>query len=108
MSDLCKVGFGRSCFIGSKLGRAFGHDLVTDKDGVVRYCDDLSPLEENNLRPCTKCGLHPNDFGGDDPCIAGLPGVRNACCGHGRDDAYVEFDDGRILIGQFTITRRIA
>lgn len=106
MADLAAVGFGRVCFPGSRLGRAFGHDIVTDKDGVTRYCDDLSLLDASNLRVCTKCGGDPNDFGGHDPCIANLPGVRNACCGHGRDDPYIEFEDGRVVSGHFTIARR--
>lgn len=100
MTDtLHKVGMGRVMFPGSRCGRAYGHDIVTDKDGVTRYCDDLSVLADDNLRPCKKCGLNPTDYGGHDPCIANLPGVRNACCGHGIDEPYVEFDDGRWLYG---------
>jgi hypothetical protein len=31
----------------------------------------------------------------DDPCIAGLPGVEFACCGHGRKgEAYIYFKNG--------------
>lgn len=105
---LAPVGLGRECFPGSRLGRAFGHDIVTDKDGVTRYCDDLSVLDKNNLRHCAKCGRDPNEYNGDDPCMAGLPGVRNACCGHGIDEAFIEFEDGRIVIGQFEIARRKA
>jgi hypothetical protein len=108
MPDLKPVGLGRQCFPGSNLGRAFGHDIITDKDGVTRYCDDLSVLDWGNLRPCTKCGLSPTESGGDDPCLAGLPGVRNACCGHGKDDAYIEFNDGRLIFGQFQVHRRCA
>lgn len=104
---LAQVGFGRCCFSGSRLGRAYGHDIVTDKDGVTRYCDDLSVLGPDNLRQCITCGLNPNDYNGHDPCMANLPGVRNACCGHGKDDAYVEFEDGRIIYGKFTMHRRM-
>ena len=32
---------------------------------------------------------------GHDPCIANLPGVKNACCGHGGETtAYCEWEDG--------------
>ena len=32
---------------------------------------------------------------GHDPCIANLPGVRNACCGHGEPDrGYIQFENG--------------
>lgn len=105
-ADLHEVGLGRVCFSGSRLGRAFGHDIITDKDGVTRYCDDLSVLDRNNLRPCVKCGGDPNKTDGHDPCIAGLPGVRNACCGHGIDEAYIEFDDGRVAHGEITVSKR--
>jgi hypothetical protein len=32
-----------------------------------------------------------------DPCIANLPGVLYACCGHGIEDGYIKFEDGRTL-----------
>lgn len=39
-------------------------------------------------------------FGGHDACIANLPGVRYACCGHSMGRvAYVVFDDGLSLYG---------
>lgn len=104
--ELQPVGLGRVCFAGSKLGRAHGHDIITDKDGVTRYCDDLSEVTADNLRPCPRCNLNPTDFGGHDPCMAALPGVRNACCGHGKDEAFVEFEDGRMILGKFTIGAR--
>lgn len=104
---LREVGLGRVCFPGSRLGRAFGHDIITDKDGITRYCDDLSVLDRSNLRRCVKCGGDPNKTDGHDPCIASLPGVRNACCGHGIDEAYIEFDDGRVACGDITVSRRI-
>lgn len=100
---LAEVGFGR--LIGRR-GRAYGHDIITDKDGVTRYCNDLTEVANATLRPCGKCGGDPNAFGGHDPCLANLPGVRNACCGHGVDEPYIEFEDGRIVIGQFKIARR--
>lgn len=100
------VGWGRA--LKGKLGRVYGHDVVADKSDVLRYADDLSVMDEHNMRPCIKCGLHPRDFGGHDPCIANLPGVRNACCGHGKDRPYIEFEDGRVIIGEFSIHRRSA
>jgi len=104
--DLCAVGLGRVRFSGSRLGHAYGHDIITDKDGVTRYCDDLSVLDRTNLRACKKCGADPNKTDGHDPCLAGLPGVRNACCGHGIDEAYIEFEDGRVAHGDITVSRR--
>ena len=48
---------------------------------------------------CVACALWPSEEG-HDPCIASLPGVRNACCGHGTGLPYVEFLDGTTLRGQ--------
>ena len=52
-----------------------------------------------NPDDCAHCGLTcgPSD---DDPCIESLPGVMNACCGHGRpEDAYIQFSATRSLRG---------
>lgn len=51
---------------------------------------------------CRKCRL-PRTPEGHDPCIAGLPGVAFACCGHGSETsrAYVCFADGRVIRGEF-------
>jgi hypothetical protein len=46
----------------------------------------------------------------DDPCIAGLPGVAYACCGHGGElGGYILFENGlRVTIsGPEAISRRI-
>ncbi len=49
---------------------------------------------------CGKCGAHLLSWCTEpDPCIGYLPGVFNACCGHGDDaEAYITFGlrgDGR-------------
>jgi hypothetical protein len=45
---------------------------------------------------CRKCDK-PRTGDGHDPCIANLPGVQNACCGHGREQGYIMFDNGLII-----------
>lgn len=45
---------------------------------------------------CPECHLERTPDG-HDPCVAGLPGVRSACCGHGIRCGYIVFDDGRTL-----------
>jgi hypothetical protein len=45
---------------------------------------------------CPACGLAREMFGGPDPCIGHLPGVKFACCGHGLKGncpAYLCFDN---------------
>jgi hypothetical protein len=51
-------------------------------------------------RACEHCGLKRTKEG-HDPCIANLPGVKNACCGHGQGQGYIQFTNGFILRGFF-------
>jgi len=46
-----------------------------------------------------KCRLckEPRTDKGHDPCLADLPGVLFACCGHGTEHGYIKFEDGRSL-----------
>lgn len=79
-----------------------GHPAYYDpRDNVWRYSDDHSETKGQKLRDCPKCGKNPTDFGGHDPCIAGLPGVEYACCGHGVHTGYAKFNDGRTIDGHF-------
>lgn len=52
-------------------------------------------------KPCLTCGAECRTEKGHDPCIPDLPGVLHACCGHGRGDGYVMFEDGTVLRGEF-------
>jgi hypothetical protein len=42
---------------------------------------------------CIKCKKKRTKKG-HDPCIADLPGVEFACCGHGTGDGYIAFENG--------------
>ena len=79
-----------------------GHHIIW-KDGEWEYEDGEVPIDEE--RPCVKCGEMPTEKG-HDPCIAGLPGVENACCGHGVQRGYVSFENGTTIRGRFTKVRR--
>ena len=57
---------------------------------------------------CANCGLkcdkslQTKDEGGKttgyaDPCLGILPGVKYGCCGHGRHQGYLFFQNGRTL-----------
>jgi hypothetical protein len=69
-------------------------------DGEYFYCDDHKPVATTwKDKPCGICHL-PFTPEGHDPCIGTLPGVMNACCGHGRTgDAYVQFSEYHIIAG---------
>jgi len=63
-----------------------GHRIVYLK-GTWVYEDTDEPIDED--RPCKQCGAVCK-VGEPDPCLGKLPGVANACCGHGRaEEAYV-------------------
>jgi hypothetical protein len=53
-------------------------------------------------RICAKC-RQLRTKQGHHPCIANLPGVLMACCGHGQRDGYVMFVDGRVILGPFAV-----
>lgn len=78
----------------SQMHRLRGWPAVS-VDGVWVWADTLQPVDwKDNDRPCYTCGLLPVDK--HDACIAHLPRVANACCGHGfpeceNGDAYVQF-----------------
>lgn len=57
-------------------------------------------VETRQNRPCGHCG-EGNTPEGFDACIGELPGLMNACCGHGQlRDAYAQFKDGFCLRGK--------
>lgn len=52
--------------------------------------------------PCVKCGKLPTKEG-HDACLGTLPGVTDACCGHGVKEAYIIFENGIIIRGRSVI-----
>lgn len=71
-------------------------------DGKAWNFDDTGkplPGYGGEFRPCAKCGALMNDHE-PDRCLGQLPGVDNACCGHGRrEESYVRFKNGVVLLG---------
>ena len=52
-------------------------------------------------KKCPVCKM-PSTKAGHDFCIADLPGVRYACCGHGSGQrGYIAFDNGTTIYGVF-------
>lgn len=63
-------------------------------DGECWRFSDNHTKTVDSYRPCGACGKIRTPAG-HDGCLGTLPGVSNACCGHGSDrEAYVQFDDG--------------
>ena len=42
---------------------------------------------------------------GHDFCLGTLGNVMNACCGHGKNKGYIQFDNGITIRGYFEIER---
>ena len=77
------------------------------KDGEWVFSDTKEPTVKTwHKRPCGYCGLY-NTPEGHDACLGTLPGVINACCGHGHDPAYVQFENGVIIRGNLELKETI-
>jgi len=77
----------------SATGYVNGCPVVFD-GGVWKWADTRSPIsEEKDSHVCPHCGKSagPN---GEDGCLGHLPGVKTACCGHGRREGYIIFENG--------------
>jgi len=68
-----------------------GHPVVFI-DPQLYYTDTIE-LTRLQCRPCGVRGKF-NSKQGHDACISSIPGILNACCGHGEEkSAYVQFSD---------------
>jgi len=55
---------------------------------------------------CKSCGMEYKPGEEPDPCLGTLPGVMEACCGHGNNGkAYVMFTNGVLFRGVRRIER---
>ncbi len=78
-----------------------GHSIDWDTNYAWVFSDIREPtVETHESRTCNNCRCHRTPEG-HDACLGTLPGVMNACCGHGcDDDAYVQFYSGKIVRGR--------
>ena len=76
-----------------------GHAIVCKGRHTWVYADTGNLVSEESWRPCGHCGKLRTPEG-HDGCLGTLPGVANACCGHGSPlEAYVQFTGGKRLAG---------
>ena len=61
-----------------------GHEVIY-KDGQWVYADTGELITKK--RPCVRCG-QPATTEGHDACLGQIPGVKHACCGHGKTEPY--------------------
>ena len=79
-----------------------GHSTIWKNNKWV-YEDNGDDAGFNGIvRSCKKCGavFQGSNVGEPDPCLGNLPGVDNACCGHGvPEQAYIRFTNGVVIKG---------
>ena len=75
----------------------FGHKIEKPFNSNYKWKngDELKPNE--GVR-CCECGmtgyLDDKLKSKEDPCLGQLPGVRSACCGHGKSRGYIKMNNG--------------
>ena len=82
----------------------YGHKVewYGDEMGALYYKDgemvhyDRKNKKVSNPRPCPKCKKLPTPEG-HDACLGNLPGVEEACCGHGKGGGYILFENGVLI-----------
>lgn len=79
---------------------------IYEQDGRWYFLDTNEAVATTwKRRACGYCNMK-NTLEGHDGCIGHLPGVMNACCGHGEQAAaYIQFPDGSIIRGLKAIKR---
>jgi len=85
-----------------------GHPIIWVNDSTWVYEDTGEPLPGwgGEARPCAHCGKDFKHSFDVDPCLGILPGVKQACCGHGvPEEAYIIFENGVIVEG-FTVEQK--
>ena len=77
-----------------------GHDIIC-KDGAWLFKDTNELVSEKHKEvACGYCNAN-NTEDDHDGCIGRLPGVINACCGHGiENDSYIQFSDKFVISGK--------
>lgn len=80
-----------------------GNKVIWDEvNSVYKYKEDGVEVNKENIKPCPVCKKLPADH--CDPCLGKLPGVINACCGHGLKKGYVKFENGIKIEGHFVVS----
>lgn len=80
-----------------------GYERIINENGERVFADNGVSVGVG-YRPCAKCSEYPTEEG-HDACLGTLGNVINACCGHGRNKGYIQFDNGIRISGYFEIER---
>lgn len=96
--DYCrKIGQKKTMSIMKRKNEFKGHEIKLVNNEWFFINSSKSVKDNWRKISCGVCGEKSTKEGHDN-CIGTLPGVVNACCGHGQtDEAYVMFSNGFIL-----------
>jgi len=61
------------------------------KKGEWFYEDNGKLFDNDDRRPCKRCGRPPTKEG-HDACLGTIPGVKHACCGHGVEAPTIVYE----------------
>jgi hypothetical protein len=75
-----------------------GHKIHCVND-VWFYSDNNKKVSDDTERQCGHCEAKQTKEG-HDACLGELPGLMNACCGHGDGDPSIQFYDRFIITGK--------
>jgi len=85
---------------GSKSFKYKGYKIEFNDDGDYVYSDSKKLISNDVWRACGHCGLEPTKED-HDGCLGELPGLMNACCGHGlTSSAYIQYPSGQCVRGR--------
>lgn len=80
-----------------------GHDIEYVNGDWVYSDTKESTINQHGTRSCSHCEKFCTPEG-HDACLGTLPGVTNACCGHGvLNDAYVQIGSGKVVLGETAV-----
>lgn len=68
--------------------------------GQTYFHGTKKKFDRNNPPACPNCKLKPikqEDGQFIDGCLGRLPGVNFACCGHGKENGYISFENGTVI-----------
>ena len=94
---LCSKCFNNLTVGKVKKDKFRGHEIEHNGTEWIYSDNKQSTVDTWESRPCGHCGQH-NTVEGHDACLGTLPGVINACCGHGNDnESYVQYKCGKVV-----------
>ena len=76
---------------------SFGHPIYYDWNEKEWKYQDNGKQIDSEKRACPRCNQFQTE-NGHDPCIANLPGIKSACCGHGTKNKILKNDNLRLYL----------